>query len=57
MNQQQENTLVTEHAQLTAKHAGGDSGVVTRLKEIEQELNLSPAEIAQRAIRLYLNDY
>jgi hypothetical protein len=54
--------LITEHALLAAQFAGNDKSevavsILARLKEIEQELALSPNEIARLALQSYKNQY
>ena len=49
--------LIIEHAQLAARSAAGDVSAYPRMRQIETELKLSVAEIAQRAVSIYLEDY
>ncbi len=54
--------LIVEHALLAAEYAGKISEdrkaeILKRLKEIEEELGMTPREIAEKAINKYKNAY
>ena len=57
MTDQEKRRLVIEHAQLTAAHAAGNAEARNRLREIEDMLQMSAAEIATKAVASYLKDY
>jgi hypothetical protein len=54
--------LIIEHASLVAKHALENPGdnkdeLTSRLLAIETELNMSPKQIASKALRIYKKQY
>lgn len=51
--EQRQNRLIFEHARLAASFRELSEAEIERLQEIEQELDMSPREIASAALKLH----